>query len=200
MKRFFFLLIVCISFFACKPGIPKEIIQPDKMEQVLLDVHVLDGYIGGLPGVDTAKKVASAYYKGIYKKYDIDSVLYHKSMDYYYNNPTVMKKIYDSLTVKLTKLKEEYAVSIDPESTNVFKGIFVKDTPGPMVLDYILNLKYNLQMLRNHVFVNIMANGPIFPAVNPKVAEPILAEPVKVTEEPVAPIAEPVKVIRNTQQ
>jgi hypothetical protein len=100
-------MISCMLLFACKPGIPSDIIQPDKMEKVLFDIHVVDGYIVTIVKQDSAKIIASAYYKGIYKKFDIDSALYAKSMNYYYGQPDVLDKMYDKVAKNLEKEKLE---------------------------------------------------------------------------------------------
>lgn len=105
MNRFFAVIIVCLCFYACKPGIPKDIIQPDKMEKVLFDIHITDGYIGTILNPDTAKMVASAYYKGIYKKFNIDSAVYNRSLSYYYHHPDVLKTIYDKLMKQLEQAR-----------------------------------------------------------------------------------------------
>lgn len=91
--------------YACKPGIPKEIIQPDKMEKVLFDIHVVDGYISTMSNKNTAMLTASSYYKGVYKKFDIDSAIYAKSMTYYYSHPDVLDKLYESVAKKFTDEK-----------------------------------------------------------------------------------------------
>ncbi len=109
MKRFFVIAMVLLLFYACKPGIPKDIIQPSEMEKVLFDIHLVEGYVSNLPTPDTSKKVSAAYYKGVYKKFGIDSALYNKSLNYYYTNPVLMKKMYDNITAKLADTKEKQA-------------------------------------------------------------------------------------------
>ncbi len=94
MKKFLPIIIFFIIINGCKPGIPKEIIQPDKMSKVLFDIHVVDGYLGTITNIDTAKIIAASYYKGIYKKFGVDSALYNKSMDYYYEHPALLNEIY----------------------------------------------------------------------------------------------------------
>lgn len=117
MKRFFVVLSVCLSLYACKPGIPKEIIQPDKMEKVLFDIHVVDGYIGTMASeADSTKKIAAAYYKGIYKKFAIDSALYNQSMNYYYQHPDILKKIYENVSTQLNKEKEKQTKALQKEA------------------------------------------------------------------------------------
>jgi hypothetical protein len=113
MKRFFAITVICISFFACKPGIPKGIIQPDQMEKVLFDIHVVDGYIGTIGKIDTAKIIASSYYKGVYKKFDIDSATYTKSLNYYYDHPDLLNKIYENLSKTFEKEKAKNTKRID---------------------------------------------------------------------------------------
>ncbi len=104
----YFLYITMILFFlsGCKPGIPGDIIQPDEMAKVLHDIHIADSYLGMNTRPDSVKIKAAEYYKGIYKKYDIDSVMYNKSMDYYYKQPKVLNDIYIKVTSVLTKEKD----------------------------------------------------------------------------------------------
>jgi len=116
MKRFFVILILCALFYTCKPGIPKDIIQPDKMEKVLHDIHIVDGYSTSFANPDSSKKVISSLYKGIYKKFGIDSALYNQSLDYYYKHPDVMKKMYDNISLNLNKEKEDFSKSIALEN------------------------------------------------------------------------------------
>ncbi len=109
MTRFLLMLLVVCSIFACKPGIPKDIIQPAEMENILHDIHVVDGYVSNIPTPDSAKKVASPLYKGIFKKYGVDSALHAKSMDYYYHRPDILTKMYNNVSAKLGKEKEAEA-------------------------------------------------------------------------------------------
>lgn len=103
MKNFTFIAIFFLFMMGCKPGVPKNIIQPDEMALVLHDIHIFDGYITTITNIDTARVVAAAYYNGIYKKFNIDSALYAKSLDYYTRHPKIMDQIYIKVTDKLGK-------------------------------------------------------------------------------------------------
>ncbi|TCD01464.1 DUF4296 domain-containing protein [Pedobacter psychroterrae] len=105
MKNFIYLVFVFLLAASCKPGIPNDIIEPDKMALVLHDIHLADAYLQTIYVPDSAKKTASAFYGGIYKKFEIDSALYQKSLDYYLINPRVMNGIYEKVTAELTKEK-----------------------------------------------------------------------------------------------
>lgn len=201
MKRFFCLIIICVSFYACKPGIPKDIIQPDKMEQVLLDIHIVDGYITTLPNADTAKSVGASFYKGVYKKFDIDSALYNASINYYYKHPDIMKKMYDSITVKLNILKEKNPTVADDGLRNyAFKGFFDKNASDSTLVDISLNRKYNRKLLKSNVFIN-MTNPQGLAPLNlvPNIqANPTPSTTLPIKEVPAA-VAAPDQVVPKVQ-
>jgi hypothetical protein len=75
------------------------------MEKILYDIHIVDGYISTIRNPDSAKKVSAAYYKGVYKKFKVDSVTYTKSMDYYYKHPDLLTEMYDDIKANLQKTK-----------------------------------------------------------------------------------------------
>lgn len=108
MKYFKGLTVLLLIAAGCKPGIPKELIQPDKMALVLHDIHIFDGYINSVTHTDTARMIAAGYYKGIYQKYGIDSALYNQSLTYYNNHPRIMEQIYKDVVERLKKEKKQY--------------------------------------------------------------------------------------------
>ncbi|PST83300.1 hypothetical protein C7T94_12010 [Pedobacter yulinensis] len=91
--------------FGCKPGIPEDVIQPRQMEDILVDIHLVDGYLTAMPRQDSVKQTGAAYYKGIYEKFGTDSAGYNRSLDYYYTNPEVFNEIYVKVTRRLKKLQ-----------------------------------------------------------------------------------------------
>lgn len=105
MKNFLYITFLSLVITACKPGIPSNVIQPDKMVLILSDTHVIDGYITNIPNADSARIVASSFYQGLYKKYGIDSAQFAKSMFYYNRDPKAMDEIYTQVLVKLNQQK-----------------------------------------------------------------------------------------------
>lgn len=94
MRRIYLIIALLSFFISCKPGIPEDIIQPQKMQKVLIDMHYVDGYLMTIYNPDSAKLLAAKYYNGLYEKYAIDSASYAQSMDYYYANPEILNKLY----------------------------------------------------------------------------------------------------------
>jgi len=105
MRRLIWVLVIGILGTGCKSDIPEDVIKPDKMQEVLYDIHVVDGYISTIYIQDSARKVAAAYYKGIYKKFGTDSAQYAKSMEYYYKNPEDLEKMYKNISKRLDQQK-----------------------------------------------------------------------------------------------
>jgi hypothetical protein len=111
MKRLIWVLMTAILWFGCKPGIPDGIIKPDKMEKILYDMHIVDGYLSSIYVVDSAKKVAAAYYKGIYKKFGTDSAEYNRSLIWYNTNPKELEAMYKNIQKSLAKQKKGTALA-----------------------------------------------------------------------------------------
>jgi len=102
MKQLIYTAVIFLLITGCKPGVPKELIQPEEMANVLHDIHIADAYVGTLANQDSIRIVAASYYRGIYKKHNIDSALYNRSLEYYYKNPKVMDEVYAKVTKDLT--------------------------------------------------------------------------------------------------
>jgi Domain of unknown function (DUF4296) len=103
--------MTAILWFGCKPGVPDDIIKPDKMEKILYDMHIVDGYLSSIYVVDSAKKVAAAYYKGIYKKFGTDSAEYNKSLLWYNTNPKELEAMYKNIQKSLTRQKKAVEIA-----------------------------------------------------------------------------------------
>jgi hypothetical protein len=136
MSRFFSAIVICTLLYACKPGIPKHIIQPEEMEKILYDIHVIDGFSAtfSMAAPDSMKKIISPYYTGVYKKHGIDSAKYNQSLNYYYEHPEVMKLMYDHVTQQLSKAKEKATkLATQPVApANIKKDTAAKDTSKPL--------------------------------------------------------------------
>ncbi|MDY0904618.1 DUF4296 domain-containing protein [Pedobacter sp. CFBP9032] len=111
MKRLIWGLVVVVLAFGCKSKTPDGIIDITRMEGILFDIHVVDGYISTIYVPDSARKVASAYYKGIYKKFDTDSAEYTRSLNYYYQNPEKLQEMYKVISTRLDKQKANIKVA-----------------------------------------------------------------------------------------
>lgn len=106
MKKIYGIALLFICLAGCKSKIPGDVIPPDQMAAILYDIHVTDGFISSVSRPDSAKIVAASYYKGVYKKFGIDSAAYTASMNYYYAHPELLGSIYTQVTASLKKSKD----------------------------------------------------------------------------------------------
>lgn len=166
MKKFFAFALMITMIYACKPGIPKDVLEPKKMQAVLFDMHLVDGYITGFASQDSAKKVAATFYKSIYKKFGIDSAQYNRSLDYYYTKPAVFKQIYDSVTAKLSVLKEETMRTITADDEHSFRGIFDANLKDSTQYDPTLSRNYNYRYLVLQKYGNFYKSPQITTQIN----------------------------------
>lgn len=107
MKNYIYVVLCFLLMASCKPGVPDDLIQPDKMALVLHDIHVFDGYIATVSNRTKATRIAASYYQGIYKKFAIDSALYQRSLAYYTNHPKIMEQIYTRVTDQIKKQRDK---------------------------------------------------------------------------------------------
>lgn len=128
MTRFLLLLFVILIIVSCKPGIPNDIVQPEEMEKILFDIHVVDGYVSMVPTPDSAKKVSAPIYKGIFKKYGIDSAIHSKSMTYYYRHPDLLSKMYNNISKRLGKARDAETARQQKTVAHDAKTNEIKDT------------------------------------------------------------------------
>ena len=133
MRNFLYIVFLFLLISGCKPGIPKEIIQPDQMAGMLGDIHIVDGYVSSIPSSDSAKKVAAAYYNGIYKKYGVDSALYAKSMAYYNSAPTVLDGIYTKVVAELSRQKSIVVKSDSLSNAKIRKALSLKNSADSLL-------------------------------------------------------------------
>jgi hypothetical protein len=101
-------LLLLSLLFACNPSedkIPENVLTKDKMKEVLIDIHILEGVINvaGLPA-DTANAKFKVMQQALFTKHGVKQVQFDSSMAYYARHLAEMNEIYagviDSISVK----------------------------------------------------------------------------------------------------
>ena len=93
--------VMLISMVACKPSMPKEIISPGKMEDILYDYHLADGMAySGYDYHDLGyKKIV--YREAALRKHGVTQAQFDSSMVYYYRHTEMLHDIYLELAKRL---------------------------------------------------------------------------------------------------
>lgn len=128
MKKILLFLSIVLLLFSCKETVeaPKNLIEQDKMVNILYDLALLDG-------IKSNNALSHATYnseKFIYKKYKIDSLQFAKSSQYYASDIDNYKKMYEEVSKRLelkkaqidsSKVKRKRPSQIKAENEGIIK-------------------------------------------------------------------------------
>jgi transposase len=102
-------LILLLSFFvllSCGENkLSEDILDEDKMVEVLVDIHMTEGLVSTFPiHYDSSRLLYPYFETEIFKKHGITDSVFKKSLEFYLRDIRVMDRIYartiDSLHVK----------------------------------------------------------------------------------------------------
>ena len=134
LRDILFFVIACSIIVACKPGVPKGIIKPGKMEDILFDIHVADGMVQNNPTVANNIEYNRTLYRlGVLKKYNVTQAEFDSSMVYYSRHSDRLHEIYEGVAEKLNKkalslgasaadVKRYGTITADGDTANVWLG------------------------------------------------------------------------------
>jgi hypothetical protein len=116
-NKLFFSVLIFLA--ACSGNkIPDGIIQPDKMTNLLTDIHIVDGSMYNVTQVpDSLYKYGTDKYQMVFRKYHTDSVQFKKSFQYYASNPEKMQAIYEQITLTI-KQKSDSVNKVNLDKIN----------------------------------------------------------------------------------
>ena len=110
---FVLLVISCKNNSIDKPKNPDNLISKDKMVEVIYDISIINAAKGtNRKLIENAGLVPEDY---IYKKHNIDSLLFALSNEYYAYNLKTYEDIYNSVKIKLEKDKNHFKTIIETE-------------------------------------------------------------------------------------
>jgi len=123
MQRFLGILLSFILLAGCQSDRPKNIIDEKIMTDLLLDIHLVDGYLYTWSSDSSLIKSAD-FIEGIYQRYGTDSVAVRQSLEYYARHPQELNKIYTEVDSRL----KEMELSVREVSDKKYREIFVADS------------------------------------------------------------------------
>ncbi|MFT6880195.1 MAG: hypothetical protein ACI9QN_002197 [Arcticibacterium sp.] len=109
LKPWPILFLVVFPHACSQTDIPENLIPEELMIDVLTETHLLEARVGRF-NVNTYDSASVAFIylqKELWNKYDIDSLSYVQSYDYYGKYPKKFKEIYQKVEDGLTKMEEE---------------------------------------------------------------------------------------------
>jgi len=111
LKKYNFIIIVLFFLLSCNQN-SDNILSKKEFTNLLVDIHIADGYIveKGLFDKDL-KNDSLSYYNSVFKKHNINRADFDKNIDYYTNNLEEFEKIYNNV-IKIIKEKEQVLDSL----------------------------------------------------------------------------------------
>lgn len=105
IMRFYKILFSLTVLFLCacsSDNAPNNLIDKEKFIPLMVDVHLADGYLApGSQITDSLRYRGNGLYNAIFKKYDVDSVQFKKSFQYYSYHLNDMNDIYKEVVARL---------------------------------------------------------------------------------------------------
>jgi len=104
--KYIWLLIICagITGGCSSKSKPQGLIPEDKMVEILIDIHLTEGFVQSLPiPYDSSKRLYPILEKEIFEKHAVPDSVYISSLQYYLKDAIFMERVYartiDSLSV-----------------------------------------------------------------------------------------------------
>ncbi|MBX2903238.1 MAG: DUF4296 domain-containing protein [Chitinophagales bacterium] len=103
-----YLLFLCIGLLcACnsnRQSAPSNLIEADKMQLVLQDIHYADGLANREGEADNSTESRTkALYKGVFAKHGISEQQFFESFNYYLQHAAILDSIYKNMIVEISK-------------------------------------------------------------------------------------------------
>ena len=88
---------------------PGDLISEDKMAQILADIHLAEAQVTNLQlrSLDSSVTVYEELQQKIWKKYQVDTLLYRKSYSFYTSHPAYLAEIYEQVEKNLDRREKK---------------------------------------------------------------------------------------------
>lgn len=116
-KIFFTLMLMGMMMSSCDKGIPKDIIQPAEMEDLLYDYHLSVSLGADLPHMSTPNREALKNYA--LEKHHVSRALFDSSMVWYTRHASFLYEIYSQLDKRYTMAETRMKTQINKRSGQI---------------------------------------------------------------------------------
>lgn len=150
--------IATLWLASCTVEVPSHVIQPEKMENLLYDYHLMQAMAGDLSSSESYKR--KQYEQYVFDKHHVNEAEFDTSLTWYLRHTKELEAIYKKLNKRLTAKKDELAAHIPPyeridqespegdtvDVWNDFKLMRLTVSPSTNKLTFILTPDSNYHM------------------------------------------------------
>ena len=130
MKRLIYILIPILSvLYSCGNS---YILDPDTLEDVLVDVHLAEGLMLQNSHKFTSPQQKVDLFNSVYNKYGIDKARLDSTMIYYSDDPTLLSEVYEKVYDRIEKIAKtvetgQYTLSKTNYIRKDYEMLFLQD-------------------------------------------------------------------------
>ena len=85
---------------------PNVLLSEPQMVEIMTDVYILENAINHRRGKSiSTNNLKTKGYESLFEHYGITDSVFYENVDYYNDNPVVMKRVMDSVLVNFQKIK-----------------------------------------------------------------------------------------------
>lgn len=89
-----------------KVSAPNLLLSESQMVEIMTDVQILENAINYRRGKNiSTNNLKTKGYEALFEHYGITDSVFFENIDYYNDNPVMMKRVMDSVNAKLQKMK-----------------------------------------------------------------------------------------------
>ena len=100
------LLLMSCNNRQTKVTAPNVLLSEPQMVEIMTDVYILENAINYRRGKNiSTNNLKTKGYDAIFSHYGITDSIFFENMNYYNDNPTMMKRVMDSVNAKFEKLR-----------------------------------------------------------------------------------------------
>lgn len=110
------LILFAVIIQACsdQDQVPSELIQPEKMTHLMIQVHLLESKVSRLRlKRDTSQFLYDHFERLMLEENGLDTAQFNKSMDFYTTNPKIFKKVYAAVVDSLLEMEAREKLRIE---------------------------------------------------------------------------------------
>lgn len=105
-RALFVISAVIFLLLSCMEDKPKEILDRNDMIDLMVETHLLDGYLNTLQ-IDSARKVIHPLYEDVFQRYKLDSLSFEENLKYYFANPVKAEKMYGVIRDRIETMNKD---------------------------------------------------------------------------------------------
>lgn len=100
------LLLMSCGDKQTKVTAPNVLLSEPQMVEIMTDVYILENAINHRRGKSiSTNNLKTKGYEALFEHYGITDSVFYENVDYYNDNPVVMKRVMDSVLVNFQKIK-----------------------------------------------------------------------------------------------